>query len=102
MLTWLYPIKTGRTFFDVWSIFHIAFWLYAGSNFWAFKVQKPLALAIGLFMAFGWEVFEREAESRWPHIWSHPESFINSYISDPLTCVIGIFVAWYMLDNWRF
>jgi hypothetical protein len=102
-MDWIYPIHTGHTFFDVWTIFHQAFWLFAGSCFWAFRdtIEKPRALVVGLVMAYGWEVFERYAERRWPDRWLNPESWLNSYVSDPLTCVVGILAAWYALDNWR-
>jgi hypothetical protein len=36
---WFWPVRTGITFFDVWTIFHLAFWVFMGSNFW---VQRCL------------------------------------------------------------
>jgi hypothetical protein len=103
-MEWLYPIRTGRTFFDVWTIFHLAFWVFMGSNFWNARgyVDKSTALMLGLAASYMWEAFERYAECRWPKLWLSPESWYNSYLSDPMTCVIGILFAWYALENWRY
>jgi hypothetical protein len=100
---WFYPIRTGQTFFDVWSIFHLAFWVFMGSNFWAAQkfIERPRAMLVGLCLAYGWELFERYAEHKWPDVWLTPESHLNSYVSDPLTCVLGMLFAWYALDHWR-
>jgi hypothetical protein len=99
-----WPIKTGQTFFDVWTIFHLSFWIFMGSNFWNIQkfINRPQAMLIGICLSYVWEIFERYAERKWPNIWLSPESFINSYISDPMTCVIGILFAWFALDNWRY
>lgn len=74
-----------------------------GSNFWAFGkfISREQSMLLGLALSYAWEFFERYSERKWPHIWLTPESFVNSYISDPLTCVIGLLFAWYALDNWR-
>lgn len=101
MIDWFWPIRTGRTFIDVNSIFHLAFWIFMGSNFWFMKVERNRAMLIGLALAYAWEIFERYAERRWPDIWTDPESALNSYVSDPLTCVVGMLFAWYALDSWR-
>ena len=102
-MNWFWPIRTGRTFFDVWTIFHLSFWLFFGSCSWAARhyIDKPHALLIGLTMAYGWEIFERYAERKWPNIWLNPESPLNSYVSDPLTCLVGILFAWWALTYWR-
>ncbi len=103
MWTWLWPVQTGRTFFDVWSIFHLTFWVFAGSVFWSFRdgFERPRAMLVGLALAYVWELFERWAEPRYPDRWLNPESGLNAYVSDPLTCVLGMLFAWYALDNWR-
>jgi len=103
-MSWLYPVKTGITFFDVWTIFHLSFWVFMGSNFWNIQrfVSRPQAMIIGLVLSFAWEFFERFAEKQWPALWKNPESWWNSYLSDPLTCVVGMLFAWYALDHWRF
>lgn len=102
-MNWLWPISTGKSAVDVWTIFHLAFWIYMGSNFWSFNtwIDRPRAMLIGLVLAYLWEIFERYAERKWPHMWLTPESWYNAYVSDPLTCVVGMLFAWYALDNWR-
>ena len=93
--------RTGYAFFDVWSIVHVAFWIYGGSIFWSFKMNRVLAMGICLALSYMWEFFERYAEKKWPHLWLNPESWWNGYVSDPLTCVLGVLFVWYALDNWR-
>lgn len=102
-MEWLWPIRTGKTLIDVWTIFHLAFWVFMGSNFWAVQryIDRPRAMLAGLCGAYLWELFERYAERKWPNVWLTPESLVNSYVSDPLTCVLGMLFAWYALDNWR-
>lgn len=104
MIQSFWPIKTGRTFIDVWTIFHLSFWIFMGSNFWTIRtyVDRPRAMLIGIIVAYLWEFFERYAERKWPTVWLSPESALNSYVSDPLTCVVGMLFAWYALDHWRF
>lgn len=113
MMTWLWPIHTGRTFFDVWSLVHLTFWFFAGSIFWSREYHQKLSgLSQGLdlrgmnfgyclVMAFGWEVFERFAEKQWPQYWLSPESWYNSWVSDPLMCAVAVLACWYALDHWR-
>lgn len=101
LLKWLWPIRTGLTIIDVWTLFHTAFWLFAGSCFWSWKIPLEPAITVALSLAYVWEAFERFAEPRWPHLWLNPESWANSYISDPLTAIVGVAFAYYALDNWR-
>ena len=101
MMSWLWPIRTGRTFFDVWSLVHFAFWFVVGSVPWSTKMSRPLALGLCLGGAYAWEVFERYAEKRWPNLWLNPESWQNAWISDPLMCMLGVLSVWYALDHWR-
>jgi len=70
-MKWLWPIRTGQTLFDYWSIMHL------------------------------WEVFERFAEQRWPQLWQSPESILNSLVSDAAMCLLGLYVAFYGFDFWR-
>jgi hypothetical protein len=97
---WLWPIKTGRTLFDVWAVVHLSFWVFAGSCFWAVKIPKGWALVIGLVLALAWELFERFAEKKWPNLWLNPESWVNAYVSDPMTYIIGILGIYWALDRW--
>lgn len=93
--------KTGYAFFDVWSIVHFAFWVFAGSLPWGMKMSRPLAMGLCLLGAYAWEVAERFAEKKWPQYWLNPESWWNSWVSDPLMCVFGVLFVWYALDHWR-
>jgi len=98
-MAWLYG-KTGTSFFDVWSIVHFCFWVFAGSVAWGAKVQKWWALAASVLFALAWECFERYAETRWPRYWLHPESWWNSWFSDVLMCVLGVLFIWALLDRY--
>lgn len=93
--------RAGYALFDVWSIVHFCFWVFVGSNTWALKIPRwPTVLAC-MCLALLWEVFERHAEEKWPELWLTPESWWNAWVSDPLTCVLGLTFVWYALDNWR-
>jgi len=98
---------TGKSLFEVWSIAHLAFWIFVGSVIWPVWAKdwpwwphRVLTVLVCLVAAFAWEVFEKYAEVRWPDKWLHPESFINSWISDPLTTIIGVVGMMWMLDRW--
>ena len=108
-MSWLWG-HTGRSFIDVWSIFHVAFWVFFGSVLWskqnaAVTAGKPSRRSLHLAGCMGaallWEVFEKYAEKKWPTMWLTPESWYNSWVSDPLTCVLGVLFALYALDHWR-
>ena len=97
-MSWLWPIRTGGTFLDVWSLAHLGFWLFIGSTLWAFKLHDTAVFTWCLFAAIAWEVFERFAEPKWPTTWQSPESSINVF-SDILMCALGVLLIWYMLDR---
>jgi hypothetical protein len=100
-MKWLIGGITGKSFLDVWSIFHLSFWLFIGSCLWAWRVDRAWAYGVCLALAYAWELFERYGEGHYPKVWLNPESWYNSYLSDPLTCVVGLAFAFYVLDNWR-
>lgn len=100
MPSWLVG-RAGYAFFDVWSIVHFCFWVYVGSGVWSLHKSRPLMMGLCLVGAFAWEVFERYAEKKWPNLWLNPESWWNSWLSDPLMCVLGVLFIWYALDHWR-
>jgi hypothetical protein len=69
-----------------------------GSIFWAARTSI-ISLWFCILAAFLWEIFEKFAEKNWTHIWLDPESWYNSWISDPLTCVVGFLGIWWLLDH---
>lgn len=102
-MKWLWG-KTGYSLIDVWSIVHLGFWLYFGSLCWSFQhllKSRWVSFSLCMALALAWEIFERVAEKKWPHLWLTPESWWNAWVSDPLTCVVGVFFIWYALDHWR-
>ena len=102
MPTWLWPVQTGKTLIDVWTVAHLAFWIFIGSTLWSLKWPSRPWLMVGcLAAALTWEAFERWAEPRYPHLWLDPEAPINSYVSDLATVVVGLLVMWWLLDHWR-
>jgi hypothetical protein len=98
---WLFPIRTGVTFFDYWAIAHIAFWFFIGSSVAVSKSRRPKLLVTCLSIAFLWEIFEKFAEKKWPTVWLSPESWLNSWVSDPVMCLVGVLISWYGYDKWR-
>ena len=92
---------TGYSFFDVWAIVHFCFWIFVGSTLWAYKakIMKLISFISCMILAFSWEVYEYFMAPRHPEIWRDPESFWNSWISDPLMCAIAFFGIWWMLDH---
>ena len=106
MLKYFWPVSTGKTFFDVWSIAHLSFWMFIGSALWPITSKQPIwlkASVLGgcLVVAYSWEIFERFGEKRWPTLWLNPESPLNSWVSDPLMCLLGVGFMWYALEYWR-
>jgi len=102
-MSWLIG-TTGLAFFDVWSVAHLAFWVFIGSVLWPMIKDSGLSLrmiALGacLIAAYAWEGFEKIAEVRWPRLWLHPEVWYNSYVSDILTTIIGVLGMFYLLDR---
>lgn len=91
---------TGISFIDVWTLPHLAFWIFFGSCLWVIKETRLFALLLSFAIAIGWEAFERIAEKEWPRTWLNTESFVNAWISDPLTAIIGIVIIYKLLDRY--
>jgi hypothetical protein len=112
----------------VWALAHFAFWIFAGSTVWAqvrrtqWTWGRPLALLACLVVAIGWEILEayvapanhglwgdwfRYSGFTWGgvcEVWApdcHFESWWNSWVSDPLTCLAGVLLIWTLLDRKR-
>lgn len=119
---------SGFSFFDVWALVHFCFWIFVGSSVWALEKRvrwgywRITTFFICLALAFGWEALERLLAPKYHSAWgdwflykgsefiSHCEvwqpecrfeSWWNSFISDPLTCVVGVILIWVMLDHRR-
>lgn len=98
-MLWFYG-KTGYSFVDVWMAVHVAFWIFAGSCLWAVKVKRVFSLLVCLSAAISWEIFEAFAQRKWTTVWLNQESWWNSWVSDPLTCVAGVLCIYVALDKW--
>lgn len=96
---WLYG-STGISFIDVWTAAHVGFWIFVGSTLWAVKMKRVFALLCCMSGAVSWEIFERFGEKAWPNLWLNPESWWNAWLSDPLTCVVGVLGMYLALDKW--
>jgi hypothetical protein len=104
-MRWFWPVRTGETFFDVWSIVHFAVWLIFGANVEALMQthgRKPLltvaAYGTGLVFALLWEQFERKVlEPR--RIVAFPEVWFNRWISDPLMSPAGAAVGMWLIGR---
>jgi len=96
-MTWLYG-KTGYSFIDCWTVVHLCFWVFAGHIPWVCGWNRLWSMIGCLTFAYMWEVFEHFMAPRHPQTWLSPESWWNSWVSDPLTCVIGVIFIWRLLD----
>jgi hypothetical protein len=90
---------TGYSFLDAWTLAHFCFWVFMGSTVWAFKVPYKIAMPACLAASLVWEVFEHFMAPAYPNVWKDPESFWNAWISDPLTCIIGVSLIWWLLNT---
>ncbi len=100
-MNYFWPIVTGHTFFDIWTLPHLGFWVVVGSTAKVLKANVWITLGACLAVAFGWEIFEHFAFQKWPGLWEDPESWVNSWISDPLTCVVSVLGFWVMHKHRR-
>jgi len=99
-MNYLWPIVTGITVVDVWTLPHLGFWIVVGSTLRPLKVNCWVAY-IGCFAAsLIWEVFEIFAFKQWPGLWEDPESWVTSWIGAPLP-VVGVPAIWYLLEHRR-
>ena len=96
-LSWLWPIRTGNTFVDLWSLVHLCFWVVVGANFQSLRWKHPnlpvwSAFAGTVLFAYVWEVFEKFYCE--PHgMVRHPEVWFNRWLSDPLVGVLGVAIG---------
>jgi len=77
-------MSTGRSFFDVWSVVHAAFWLAVGVFCFAVGNVSPwVGWPAIIVLAYVWEVAERNL---FAYTVKHKEAWYNSFVSDPLMC----------------
>lgn len=102
-MRWLWPIKTGESFFDLWSLTHFAFWYVVGADVKALQAAGKVKgllypLLLALAFAFVWELVERYGfEPRGLVVF--PERWWNRWISDPLMAVVGVWVGWWVVKH---
>jgi len=98
-MEWLWPIKTGRTFFDIWTIEHIAWWIFFSANLevlW-WKGRTWIGILFWLGLSISWEAIERIYFE--PHgLVKHPEVWFNSWVSDIFIAnlfglIVGMWIA---------
>jgi hypothetical protein len=100
-MTWLYG-KTGYSFLDYWTLGHFCLWFWIGTITGGLKWNRVLVFCASMALAYAFEWFEWNGEHRWfPALATHPESWWNRCISDPLMVVLGLLIAWYGFDHWR-
>ena len=97
-MNWLYGIR-GYSFFDAWTIAHISFWAFIGSCLYAFKVKWEVALLFAISGSFMWEVTEYFLSQEFTQVWLSQESWWNSWISDPLTSLVGVLGMYLLLSK---
>ena len=92
---WLWPIKTGQTFFDVWSICHFAAGVIIGYDVAAQNRSLLRLVIITLILGYLWEVVETGIEKFFPKFIKHHEGKLNRWVSDPLMVLVGA-----LLGSW--
>lgn len=100
MPIWLFG-RTGYSFLDYWTLGHFALWFWVGTITSGLRLPRTWVFCICFTLALVWEVVESPAEQWFPRLATHPESWWNRWISDPLMCVFALLIAWYGFDNWR-
>jgi hypothetical protein len=95
-MNWLWPPKTGITFFDVWSVAHFAAFLVVGMNAEVLRHHVKLSLLGawlgGLLLGLLWELAEAKLETV-SKVIKHPEGPLNRWISDPIVDSAGMGVG---------
>lgn len=93
--------ETGYSFFDEWTLVCLVGWTLVGLIILALQVNRTFAILCCVSVSISWEIVDRIAEKAWPSAWHSPESWWNSWLSDPLTVVIGLGAIFYVFDKWR-
>ena len=96
---WLWPIRTGKTFFDRWTLVHLAFWYVVGANLSSQKVSWWVSFGIMIVGAYLWEAFEQEILEPRGKV-KFPEGKLNRWVSDPLMAVVGGGLGWWITNGY--
>lgn len=92
---WLWPIRTGKTFFDVWSVVHLAAGLIIGADLFSQDWSLWKTFVGAVVLGYAWELVETFIEWKWPGVVKHPEGKLNRWVSDPWMVVAGAMLgAW--------
>ena len=89
----------GTAFVDAWTLVHLAMWFVVGANLAAFDQPVWLCWIVFLGGAIVWEVVERYVIHGMLGWVKHPESWLNSWVSDILCAPIGGFAAYYLIGT---
>lgn len=103
-----WPIRTGATLVDIWSVAHLCAFFVLGMN--AQAIGLTLAVGFGgafctaLLVGIGWELLEAHLESleaskppEYRRRIRHPERWKNRWIGDPAVDLAG-----FALGLWAF
>jgi len=95
---WLWPIKTGKTFFDVWSACHFAAGAVIGFDLGSFDMPFGWFCLTTVVLGYLWEVVETLIEKYKPGAIKHPEGPLNRWVSDPLMVFLGALVGYWLVS----
>ena len=94
-MSWFWPIRTGATVLDAWSVVHLCFWIVVGANWQALALKNKalhtwwLPYTVVLAGALLWEVFEGQVLEKLGFV-CYPELWYNRWLSDPLVGLAGV------------
>ena len=97
------PPITIAPIFDLWSIIHFGFWAFISSSVGA-AWEPPLWVHIfyTVIGSYVWEGIEYPLQRKYPARWSYRlESWQNSFISDPISNLLGAAFGWFVVAHYR-
>lgn len=94
-----FEIKRGQSFVDAWTVIHVAFWLVVGGNLAAFDTPAWLCAIVFGVGALLWEVVEHFVIDKMLGWVKHPESALNSWVSDILAAFVGGYAGYFLIGT---
>jgi hypothetical protein len=100
-----WPIVTGTSFIDVWTLVHFAFWFVMGADWESIRERRMLpalwvvSLAGVLAGAYIWEIVEQFYIEP-AGMAKYPEGWINRWVSDPVVGVLGFVLGVLAIRKW--